>query len=707
LLELAKKAMVSTTKSAICMIRTFFLIVLATVLFSLQAVKAQKSDSRASDGKLYKKSTKYYNQGNYNKSRELLQILVQRHPNDCKYNYKLGLNFYFTHFQKELATPFFEKALNACKKDTVGEIFYYLGDLYQFNGELEKAIQAYNSMKRFVKNNAAGVNLMNELNFRIAQCNQGKAFAVSVDKKVRIENLGKNVNSRFSDHTPVLNSDGNVLLFTSTRRQMASELNDFHEENINENIFLSKSVDGNFTGAEKISAPNVFAGIIPNPTDNNALIGFSADYNKVLTYNDQNIYYTELTSGVWKGPNLFPNPINVKNALQAHACMSADGKTIYFASDRPGGFGGLDIYRAEMKSDGSWNEPVNLGPQINSKKDENSPFITPDGKKIYFSSKGHNSIGGYDIFYSEGENNKWGIAKNIGRPINSPSDDINYFPVGDEDFAYFSSSRSDGLGGLDIYKVSYVYPEFKDCSIQASLKPELNPSAPNYLFIESPETVVAGTKASFSGTHSQFKDQDIRDYYWDFGDSVEAKPEKGSEVQHIFKAPGAYQVKLEVHAMHNKKLTTENYCITKTITVLSEDETIKVIAQKLKDAKDLANYGANAPADYVYYDFSKPNFDSSSKPVVDKTLEILKNNPNVKVVVVGHTDSRGPSFYNKVLSRERAKAVRNYLITKGIDPARIELEGKGEEELLNHCADGVKCSEEEHKQNRRAEIQIR
>jgi outer membrane protein OmpA-like peptidoglycan-associated protein len=697
--------------------KTFFLFAFAFSLL-IQPLQAQKSESRASDGKLYKKSTNYYNKGQYDKAREMLYVLVQRNPDHCRYNFRLALNYYFTHFQKENAIPYFEKALGSCKKDTIGEIYYYLGDLYQFNGQLEKAIEAYNNMKRYVKKNPEGVNLMNELNYRIAQCNEGKAFAVAVDKKVRIENLGTHVNSRYADHTPVISNDGSVLFFTSTRTESGSQLNDFHEEKMFENIYLTKITEGKFSFADKITSPDVYAGIIPNPSGNNALIGFSADQKQVFTYNNQNIYLTELTSSGWKGPSVLPEPINLRNSFEPHSCLSSDGKTIYFASNRKGGFGGLDLYKAELNADGTWGEAVNLGPEVNSKKDENSPFLTPDGNKLYFSSKGHNTIGGYDIFYSENVNNTWSKPKNMGRPINSTSDDVHYVPVGGEDeIAYFASSRADGVGGIDIYKISFIYrPEFENCAPVASAKPDPNPVNPVYLHIQSPDTVVAGAKVSFNGIASRIKDQEIRDFFWDLGDGSDNKVEKGSAVSHMYKVPGTYQVKMEVHSIHNQKLTADNFCGSKTITVISEEEMIRLIAQKIASAKNenlLAKYNSEfgsaggSNADFIYYDFSKPNFVSESQPIVDRTLEILKSNPDLKVMVVGHTDSRGPAMYNKYLSVSRAKAVRNYLISKGVDPSRIDHEGRGEDELLNNCGDGVKCSEEEHRQNRRAEILIK
>ncbi|MBA3901197.1 MAG: OmpA family protein, partial [Bacteroidetes bacterium] len=458
-------------------------------------------------------------------------------------------------------------------------------------------------------------------------------------------------------------------------------------------------------------------------------------------------------SGKWIGPNIMPEPINIKGSYQTHASLTSNGKTIYFSSLRKGGIGGFDIYKSNLKADGSWGEAINLGPEINTKHDENSPFMTEDGATLYFSSKGHNSIGGFDIFFSKLENKKWESAKNMGRPINSTADDTYYFPYNNGKNALYSSARPEGMGGNDIYKITFLdEPEFINCNPLA-LSPEQYQKKPVSVFFNSHDTIMNGQAYNFDGSISQIKDADIRDYFWNMGDGTTIKT--GSTVNHTFRKPGTYEVKLEANAMHNKLLTTNNYCVKKTVTVLTEEEIIPYLAaiieketfnQQLNknliyastdnihsdeiEDEPLAQIEGQKPKllqkeivgervilekkstekykiEKVYYNLDESMFVPESKQILDNAAKVLHDYPSLIALVVGHADSRGNSNYNQILSEKRAQMVANYLVNLGVNSSRITSYGRGDQQLLNECASGVICTDEQHRINRRSEIQLK
>lgn len=273
--------------------------------------------------------------------------------------------------------------------------------------------------------------------------------------RLRIRNLGRGINSPSHDYCPVVTSDGNTMYFTSRRPGALGGLKDEGGQFF-EDIYMS-------TRSEEIwkRATNVLAPV--NSSMQDATVGLSPDGNEMIIYRastdkpNGELLITQRAQGIWAEPQLMTEKINSKHH-EPSATISPDGSEIYFTSDRPGGYGGRDLYRIRRLPNGQWSEPLNLGPEINTPYDEDAPFMHSDGTTLFFSSNGHNTMGGFDIFKAallDPDMNVWEKPVNLGYPLNTVNDDIYFCLSEDGHTGYFSSEREGGLGGQDIYEVIF------------------------------------------------------------------------------------------------------------------------------------------------------------------------------------------------------------------------------------------------------------
>ncbi len=273
---------------------------------------------------------------------------------------------------------------------------------------------------------------------------------------LRIRNLGSLVNSSAHDYCPVVTADGNTMYFTSRRPGTMGGLKDESGQPY-EDIFWITRTDGTWSRALNVQAP-------VNTIMQDATVGLSPDGNEMIIYRasetkpNGELLGTRRQQGAWTEPERLTDKIN-SNYHEPSAAISPDGSEIYFTSDRPGGYGGRDLYRIRRLPNGQWSEPLNLGPEINTPYDEDAPFMHSDGTTLFFSSNGHNTMGGFDIFKAgllDPDMNVWEKPVNLGYPLNTVNDDIYFTLSEDGRTGYFSSERAGGLGGQDIYEV--VFP---------------------------------------------------------------------------------------------------------------------------------------------------------------------------------------------------------------------------------------------------------
>ncbi|HVA97395.1 MAG TPA: OmpA family protein [Bacteroidia bacterium] len=395
------------------------------------------------------------------------KILVEDSTN-FEVDYHAGVCYYFSETENRKALHWLENAKKYSSTDTVPDLYYYLALAYQRNNQFQKAIENYQKLKLFIKPSSSED--MSDIDSSIANCKIGIEL-MQHPKHVRIENMGSDINSSFPDYAPVISADESTLIFTSKRKGTGGKIAD--DGLYDEDIYMSKKISRNDwvaslrldSSADKFPQPRGLKRIFFSKAKNigkaintdyhDASIAISADGKKLLIYKDNSIWVSNLNNGIWGKPEKLDKNINSKDSYNPSAYFSADEKTLFVVSERKGGYGGKDIYQSTLQTDGSYGPLQNLGPEINTTLDEESPFITADGKTLYFSSQGHNSIGGFDVFKSTFENGKWGKPVNLGYPINSGGNDLFLTLNAAGTRGYYATDRPDSYGGLDIYMIDF------------------------------------------------------------------------------------------------------------------------------------------------------------------------------------------------------------------------------------------------------------
>jgi hypothetical protein len=380
----------------------------------------------------------------YKDALPLYQRLLQADSGNFNLNYKIGICYLNDVYQYQKSLAYLEKAVKGInpsaktnsykEKQAPSEAFYYLGNAYRSNNQLKKAIEAFEQFKLVLDPLVYDIELVD------AQIESCKVAALQEAKPMYFisANLGENINDRFEESNPVISGDESVLIFTRKLQ--------FYDA-----VFCSRKDKGKWGYPLNLTPSFGVDG-------NTYSTGLSYNGDELFVYRsdnfDGNIYVSKYKNDKWSKLEKLNANINTKY-WESHASLSKDGKTLYFTSNRVGGYGGLDIYRSERKKGGEWGPALNLGPVINSKYNEDTPFITEDGNTLYFSSMGHYNMGGYDIFYSTKlDNGQWAKPINAGFPLNTTTDDVFFTPVGDGAFAYYAKyDKDDTYGLMDIYKM--------------------------------------------------------------------------------------------------------------------------------------------------------------------------------------------------------------------------------------------------------------
>jgi hypothetical protein len=384
--------------------------------------------------------------------------LQAEQPDNFNVNYKVGLCYIHSANEKAKALNYLVKAVqntsknydpfSTSEKKAPIKAYYYLGQAYHIHSEVDNALLNYNS---FIEKAGKKHYLLKDANHGIEQCKYAKiAFENPVN--IKINNLGDVVNSSFADYSPVMSIDESTIYFTS--RRIRKDSSNYYIKDINdgkhyEDIYVAHKYDGIWHEPELVGI---------NTEGHEASVNISADGQTLFIYKDDNgdgnIYTSTLEGEDWSSPQKLGANIN-SDATESHAHISPDGKFLYFVSDRKGGAGGQDIYMCKKLPNGDWAKAQSMGDVINTPYDEDGIFVHPDGKTIYFSSKGHTSIGGYDIFSSvKDDAGNWSKPKNLGYPVNSTDNDVFFVTSADGKRGYYSSFKDDGYGEKDIYQIS-------------------------------------------------------------------------------------------------------------------------------------------------------------------------------------------------------------------------------------------------------------
>lgn len=396
-------------------------------------------------------------QGNYEGALDDYLSLREQDPKNDSYNYNIAICYLNTNINKAKAIPYLEAMTHKPKFDP--NALYLLARAYHYAYRFDDAIKTYTSFKQTGRGN---VDNLKDVDRQIQYCMNAKEL-IKFPINVTFENLGPNVNSPYADYFPFVSNDESFLIYNSKKQEEGAEKTK-EDGTYAPAIYISKEANGVFAKAKKYDVPMV------KKEGEQEIIGLSGAGDVMLIYytNEKgigDIYIANNEKGKSaKMPEKLSSNINSSSAEEIAACINNDGTALYFASDRSGGVGGTDLYVSNKLPDGTWGPAQNLGPEINTVYNEDFPNLSPDGKTLFFSSDGHTTMGGYDIFKAEREpvTKKFINPKNVGYPISTPEDDYNFRIASNGRYGYMAALREGGLGDLDIYRVTFndIEPQY-------------------------------------------------------------------------------------------------------------------------------------------------------------------------------------------------------------------------------------------------------
>ncbi|MFC0605453.1 OmpA family protein [Winogradskyella pulchriflava] len=566
------------------------------------------------------------------------------------YVYKQLADSYYNIFNIEEASKWYGKALEDSQD---AETHYRYAQVLKSQGKYEEANKQMDAFSKMVPNDERAKAHLQNPNYIPQLADISKAFNVEETAINDAEN---------SDFGAVLSND-NILYFVSTRK--ASKKEDAWTNQPYLDIYRSiRNEDGSLSAPEEVEELNTIYhdGPLTISADGKTMY-FSRDghsegsykkiKNKRVKLAQQGIYKATMVDGKWG--NIEALPINSKDYTVSHPSLSKDGKTLYFASNMPGGIGDTDIWKITINGN-TYGDPVNMGPKVNSSGKEGFPYISDDGI-LYFASSGLQGFGGYDIF--KFDTNKNDAAVNLGNAINTKRDDFAFSVNISKKIGFFSSNRS----GVD-----NIYKAIPICNFQAIVVAK---NADNNKLIPG---------ASVSLTDAQF-----------YEIAAQATNLSG-ETSFDISCENNYTVNVSMDGYETASYQVE----------VSDGENVTINAD-LKPINELVTE-TEVKLNNIYFEFNKSNITQKGAFELDKLVEIMKDRPEMNILVRSHTDSKGSPSYNLKLSERRAQATVQYLISKGISKDRLSAKGLGSSEPKINC--GSNCTEEEDSQNRRSEFLI-
>lgn len=643
--------------------KKIFFIAVAVIAICLQSatVSAQNDDIikkivNNKDFRLdYEKAELMLIDENYDGALVLFIKLDSIWPDNANLNYKIGFCYMHIRASKQEAIPYLEKAVRNVSLSYLGdyieisaplEAYYLLAQANHVQYRFTKALEYYNIFLGYVSELMP--EMEEDVKFMIEKTYNAKKL-IDNPVSIRIENLGPNVNSSYPEYSPIISSNKDFIIFTSRRETSTGSKKD-EKGLFFEDIYITRFVNGKWEKAQPIKGKINTAG-------HEASISLSHDEMMLFIYRDDkgdgNIYMSNFENGDWTKPEKLPEPVNSTD-WETHASLAPDGKTLFFVSDRPGGYGGRDIYKTIHLGENRWTEPENLGSIINTKFDEDAPFLLSDGVTLYFSSEGHENMGGFDIFVTTiSEDGFWASPENVGYPINTTEDDVFYYPTADEKYAVFSTSRQRrGLGDLDINYLTIIKPKKKYISVRGR-------TADDATF----KSLVADV--SFVDTETG---QVIAKFQTDDPD-------------------GTYRITLPMGRTYSIEGKVDEYSKAKKEFHIDANEQrafinvdlffIKLLADTAQLTAEDVNVGEKIVLNNIFYDFDKFNLRPESQEELNRLIKLMKDIPTLVIEISSHTDIIGSAEYNMKLSQDRAQSVVDYLIKNGISKDRLVAQGYG------------------------------
>ncbi len=689
----------------------------------------------------------------YYNAEKIVDKLLTIQPENSNYNYRKGYLIINSRKDYVSALPYLKKAIKDVSKNfdmystrensAPPDAYYHIGSCYHLDENIAKAKEYY---QLFIDNSLKKSELIQVAQLNLAQCDVAK-HEMDNRKSTEVNNLGKVVNTSMAEYAPAISLDGGSLYFTSRRPWADDSSEPFRDPRLNnypEDIYVTNvDSDMSWTSPEKLE--------FCKSELNEATISVSADERRIYIYNDASgggdIYYSDFAKNQFEDIKEFTNKGVNSKSWETHCSVTPDGRDLYFVSDRPGGYGGRDIYRIVKLPNGSWSEPQNLGPEINTAQDEDSPFIAVDNKTLYYSSNSAKSMGGFDVFVTIRDDlNNWSTPVNMGYPINSTGDDIFYTTTFDGQKGYLSSFRKNGFGEKDIYEIKNEYidnqaissiggkiivTDGSPLSDRVSVKIECtdcddsNPIYPrivngryfsllsrcknyNVIFLDGEEVLAQNPiKTSCDRTNDALIMDHIIGRYTIAGvvlDKNTNNPIQGAKVEFFDNSTNQLfevyttdaQGKFVSNAADGKnykdvldyKITIKasDYITQEAVLnkTLAMEPTIE-LEYKLKQLEKGVEIGAELALNPIYFDLDKANIRPDAAIELDKIVKFMNENPTVVIQLGSHTDCRASESYNKALSNRRAVSSANYIKSRITNGKRIYGKGYGESQLVNYC----------------------
>ena len=627
--------------------------------------------------------------GSFREAREHYLAASSFNGENAALNYKIGVCYLFTD-QKQEAINYFRKAYVLDNKVTA-DIKYMLGRASQMVLEFDQAISYYSDyLKSLSAKESARVG--KTIDRMIEECQNGKVL-VKDPVRVIISDMGEQVNSPFDDYYSVFDANDSVMYFTSRRQQYEKAKRSPVDNKYFESVYYSVSKNGEWDKAGEIGKP------VSKPNHNTAAVGLSPDGKNLFLYlgyqQGGNLYVSQLKNDKWSAPKNLSR-FNTKYR-ETSMSINKDNTELYIVSDNPKStYGGKDIYVSRRNSQNKWEEPVNMGRVINTSYDEEGVFISPDRKTLYFSSKGHNSMGGYDIFKSEkNEVNEWSPPVNLGYPVNTPDDELFYSLDKGGKYAHYSSSRIGSVGGIDIFRIFYLGSEKEMIMTYDDILVAGAAESKKTGFFVPPAVFSLDTSFILVGKVYDIDSKAGIQAKLDFIDVDQSKVVATT----IAGDTGAYKAILPQGKAYGVEIVAKDYLLFLDAIDLTgkspqEEVIIDFGLQKVE-------VGAKVVLQNIFFESGNAILKPESYQQLDLVVKFLESNASLKLEISGHTDNVGSLKSNTTLSQKRAEAVVAYLVQKGIAASRLDAKGYA----FSQPIDSNKTPEGRAK-NRRVEFKI-
>lgn len=607
-------------------------------------------------------------------------------PNNALLNYKIG-RCHLVDNDKAEAQQYLEKAYELDPRISLdmeyNDVNFLLAEAYRLDYQFEKAIKKYKDHKNAL-NPEQLIEEIKVIDRKIEEC-ENAIIMVANAERVFVDNMGDVVNSAYSDYKPLVVPEENMLLFTSAKETTTGGKRD-DDSYFFEDIYISYYEKGFWSNPDN--------SYDLNSNNHDATAGISSDGASLFIYKSaggNQLYESQAIGDTYGLPDRMSNEIN-DGLKQASAALSFDKTTLYFTSIRKDGYGGQDIYYSKKDTKGRWSDAINIGAAINTPYDEEGVYITIDGKTLYFSSQGHNSMGGFDIYKSELKDGKWSNPINLGYPINTPDDDVFFTMAKNKQRGYYSSKKKDGYGGHDLYMITFL----------GAAKP---------MILNAEENLLAYHSDPIAALSLEPKIEQNTILQGSILDAISLEPLQAvieiidnskNELIASFEsnsASGSYLISLKPGINYGISVNKTDYLFHSENFEISENAVAKRIQKDIMLKK--VAVGTKIVLNNIFFDFNEASLRPESEAELDRLFKLLKEVPTLKIEISGHTDNVGGSSYNQKLSENRARSVVDYLADKGISLDRLTFAGYGFSRPV-----APNDTEEGRQMNRRTEFEV-